>query len=179
MKSSIITPLVAAVLFGLIVLLMYAAVQQACCTTANNQQRGVARDMNHIKYARTYHFLSDSGEVEVQQGHGTFMQLYNKNGQLIYSGGTINVKAPRLTAGVWDNARQQTESTLTWQPAPTMQLAAVARYTAMPDVAFVVVARSLQEVENCEIRLITMIILFWAVGCGFIAMHWLAQRSIK
>jgi hypothetical protein len=177
MKSFIITHLAAAVLFGLIVLLIYTTVQQTYCTAANNPQTGSARDTpNDIKYSRTYHFTSDSGS-NAQQSSGTFMQLYNKDGRLVYSGGTIKGKTPLSTEHVLNNAKLHTENTATCQP--NTQLATVAAYITMPDTAFVVVARSLQETENFEIRLITMIILFWTVGCGIIAMHWLVQKNIK
>jgi len=179
MKSSITARVAAAVLFSLIVLLIYAAVQQTYRMAATDPQTGLVRDRaNDIKYSRTYHFVENS-DVNAQQSFSTFMQLYNKDGQLIYSGGTINGKAPHFSEGVLDNAKQFTAHAITKQPTSTMHLAAVATCTTMPDAAFVVVARSLQETENCGIRLITMIILFWAVGCGIIAMHWLVQRNIK
>jgi hypothetical protein len=179
MKSYIITHLATAVLFGLIVLLIYAAVQQTYRTAARNPQTELARNTpNGIKYSRTYYFISDSG-VDAQQSSGTFRQLYNQNGQLIYSGGTIKGKAPHSTEHVLNNAKYCTESAVTGERPTDTESTDIAAYTTMPDIAFVVVTRSLHVAENFEIRLITMIILFWAVGCGIIAMHWLVQKNIK
>ena len=89
-------------------------------------------------------------------GHslGTFMQLYNEKGQLLFSGGTIHSKAPQLPKGVLDNAKQYTENAVTWQPAADVRLATVAEYTRAPDTAYVIVARSLQEVEIRESNLV-------------------------
>ena len=179
MKSSVITHFTAAVLLSLTMLLMYVAVQQNYRSAANDPQMQLARDIaNDIRYTRTYRYYLDSA-VDPRQSLGTFMQLYNENGQLLYSGGTVNGKAPRIPKGVLHNAKQCIENAVTWQPTADVRLATVAEYTTIPDIAYVVVARSLQEVENCEARLMQMIMLFWVIGICIITVHWLVQKWIN
>jgi len=179
MKSSIIAHFTAAMLFSLIVGLIYATVQQTYRTAANDPQTGIARDVaHHIRYARTYYYLSDTG-IDAGRSLGTFMQLYNQDGKLICSGGTINGKAPAIPKGVLNNAKQSAENAVTWQPASNVRLAAVAAYTGSPDTTFVVVARSLQEVESRESRLVRMILAAWALGLFIIGVHWLVQNKIN
>jgi hypothetical protein len=178
MKSSIITHLVAATLFSLIILLIYATVQQTYRSAANDPQMQLARDIaGNIRYTRTCHYYADSF-VDPRHSLGTFMQLYNEKGQLLFSGGTIHGRAPQIPKGVLENAKQYIENAVTWQPTADVRLATVAEYTRMPDTAYVVVARSLQEVEIRESNLVTMIILSWMIGVGIIAVHWLIQRWI-
>jgi hypothetical protein len=179
MKSLIISHCTAALLFSLIVMPIYATVQQTYRTAANDPQTELARDIaNNIRYTHTYHspFL-DSG-INAQQSLGTFMQLYNPDGQLIYSGGTANGKALQIPKGVLMNAKQTMENAVTWQPVPNVRLAAVAEYTGNANNAFVVVARSLQEVEIRVANSVKMILLVWVTGIVIITVHWIIQRSI-
>jgi hypothetical protein len=78
-----------------------------------------------------------------------------------------------------DNAKQYNENAVTWQPTADVRLATVAEYTMLHDTAYVVVARSMQEVEVWESNLSTMIILSWMIGVGIVAVHWLIQRWIN
>src|SRR4051812_19887662 len=179
MKSSIITHFTAAALFSLILLLVYATVQQGYRSAANDPQVQLARDIaEDIRYTRTYRNYLDN-TVDPKQSLGTFMQLYNGKGELLFSGGAVNGRAPQIPKGVLDNAKQYSENAVTWQPAADVRLATVAEYTTMPDTAYVVVARSMQEVELRESRLTQMIILSWIIGVGIIAVHWLIQRWIS
>ena len=179
MKSSIITHLAASALFSLIILLIYATVQQTYRSAANDPQKQLARDIaNNIRYTRTYRYNADS-VVDPRHSLGTFMQFYNAKGQLLFSGGTIHGSAPQIPKGVLDNAKQYRENAVTWQPTADVRLATVAEYTMAPDTAYVVVARSLQEVEIRESNLVTMIILSWMIGVGIIVVHWLIQRWIN
>jgi hypothetical protein len=179
MKSSIITHLAAAALFSLIMLLIYATVQQTYRSAANDPQMQLARDIaSNIRYTRTYHYYADS-VVDLRHSLRTFMQLYNEKGQLLFSGGTIQGRAPEIPKGVLDNAKQYIENAVTWQPIADVRLATVAEYTMVPDTAYVVVARSLQEVEIRESNLATMIILSWMIGVGIITVHWLIQRWLN
>ncbi len=171
MKSHILTHLTAAALFSLVVALIYATVQQTYRTAANDPQLQLARDMVYdISHHQPYRYTLDN-TIDAQQSLGTFMQLYDVNGQLISSGCTINGKAPLLPKGVLEHAKQYTENAVTWQPTAGVRLATVAAYTGDSHIAFVVVARSLQEVENRVARSIKMMMLFWAVGMGIIVVH--------
>jgi hypothetical protein len=179
MKSSMLTHITAAMLFSLVVLLVYATVQQTYRSAANDPQMQLARDIaDDIKYTRSYRYYLDNA-VDPRQSLGTFMQLYNENGQLLFSGGTIHGKAPQIPKGVLDNAKQYTENAVTWQPTADVRLASVTEYTMRPDTAYVVVARSMMEVENREARLTQMIMLIWTIGVGIIAVHWFIQGWIN
>ena len=179
MKSSIITHFTASALFCLVILLVYATVQQTYRSAANDPQMQLARDIaEDIKYTREYRYYLNT-TIDPRQSLGTFMQLYNEKGQLLFSGGTINGKAPQIPKGVLENANQYSENAVTWQPAADVRLATVAEYTMKPDTAYVVVARSMQEVELRESRLTQMIILSWIVGACIIAVHWCIQRWIN
>src|SRR3954451_541059 len=138
MKSFIFTHLTAAALFSLIMLLIYATVQQTYRSAANDPQMQLARDIaKDIKYTRTCRYYLDSA-VDPKQSLGTFMQLYNDKGQLLFSGCTVNGKAPRIPKGVLDNARHYMENAVIWQPTADVRLATVAEYTTRPDTTFVV-----------------------------------------
>lgn len=179
MKSSIITHVAAIALLSIIMLLIYATVQQTSRSAANDPQMQMARDIaRDIRYTRTYRYYSDSA-IDAGQSLSTFMQLYNNKGELLFSGGTVHGRAPQIPEGVLNNAKLHQENAVTWQPAADVRLATVAAYTSRPDTAYVVIARSLQEVETREARLTQMVILSWGVGVGIIAVHWLIQRWIK
>jgi len=180
MKSSIITHLAAAAIFSLIMALIYATVQQTYRTAANDPQLQLARDIVHdIRYNLPHRYRLDS-TIDAQQSLGTFMQLYDINGNLISSGCTINGKAPQIPKGVIDNAKQYVENAVTWQPTADVRLATVAEYTGDNNrAAFVVIARSLLEVENREARLVKMILLSWAIGISIIIIHALIQRRLN
>ncbi len=176
--ASIITHLAAAALLSTLAILIYAAVQQSYRSAANDPQIQIARDIaNDIGLHRAYHDFINS-MVNPQQSLAPFIQLYDGSGQLILSGNAINQIPFTIPKGVLTIAKQHGENVVTWQPAAGVRLAAVAEYTGNTDTAYVVAARSLQEVENRERNLRTMVIAAWAVGCCIIAMHGLIQRFI-
>lgn len=172
MKYLILTHITAAILFSLVMVLIYATAQQPYRSEAYEPQDTSFK----MEHSRTCCYYLMEG-TDTQQNIGTFIRFYNSNGKLIYSGGTISSKAPNVPKGVLDTAKQHYTNNIAPQPTAQVHLAAVAAYTGKQDTSYVVVARSLHEVENCESNLIKTVVIFWAMGISTIALHWLIQNK--
>ncbi len=166
----------AAILVTGISLLIYASVQQQYRTSANDPQIQIARGVAvKLKQNKAVNALMPQDTVDLEQSLSTFVQLYDAGGNLLQSNGFIGSKAPSVPKGVLDRAKENGEYMVTWQPSAEARLASVTIYAGLPQAAYVLVGRSLMEVEKRESALVKMVFMCWLLCMCVICAHGLLQ----
>jgi len=181
MRTIFLPHAVAAIIVTALTGLIYVSVQQVYRIGANDPQIQMARDMAYAAdRGKPTAEIANIDTVDLEQSLGTFMQLYDAKNNLIQSSGYIGGKAPAVPAGVLEGAARSGESAVTWQPTPNVRLASV--IVRKNDGGYVLVGKSLWEVEKRESNLLTMAFLCWLVCVGVIGAHgllqsWLVKRE--
>ncbi len=143
--------------------LVYTAVQQSYRMGANDPQIQLAQDSaTAIQNGTSLPFVSDMAQVNVAQSLSPFRIMYDEKGNVVESQGQLNGAVPKLPSGVISYTKTHGEDRFTWQPATGVRLAtAIVPYGAGGKSGFVLVARSLTEVEKREDQ------LFWMCGLAY------------
>jgi hypothetical protein len=148
--------------------LVYAAVQQTLRQGANDPQIQMAEDIARaLEKESTTDSLMPAYPVDLKNSLGTFVILFDDRGNQTASSGVLHGQSPMLPGGVLDYTRRHGEDRITWQPERGVRIAAVVTRYSGAVAGFVLVGRSLQEVE----KRIDQITLF----CG---VTWLLTLSL-
>jgi hypothetical protein len=148
--------------------LVYATVQQTLRQGANDPQIQMAEDIaNSLENGESAASVIPTNQVDLSSSLGTFVILFDDLGNQTASSGVLHGQNPVLPGGVLDYTRRHGEDRITWQPERGVRIAAVVtRYNGVKS-GFVLVGRSLREVE----KRIDQITLF----CG---VTWLLTLSL-
>lgn len=148
----------------LITLMVYGTVQQSVRLSTNLPQIQMAEDaaMDIVRGVAPQAVLPKQN-VDIAASLAPFMIVYDDNGQILASSAVLDGKAPELAKGILDSAREQKVDRVTWQPKPGVRSATViVRYVGDAP-GFVLVGRSLREVEKLEQRLFLDVVIGWAI----------------
>ena len=148
--------------------LVYATVQQTYRQNANDPQIQVAED---IADAISQGLVPPEAIVspaapttDLKKSLSTFILIYDDSNKLIASSAALDGKSPDYPKGVLDSVKAHGEDRVTWQPQAGVRMATVVtRYTGKQS-GFVVVGRSLKEVEKRVARLTAMTAVATAVA---------------
>ena len=166
----------AAILVSGIILLVYTSVQQEYRTGANDPQIQIARDaVSRLKQGKPLNEIMPADTIDLGQSLGIFMQFYDAKNNLLLSNGFDGSKAPTVPPGVLDYAKENNEYMVSWQPSPNVRMASVVIYTGADKAAYVLVGRSLLEVEKREDALVKMVVMCWILCMTVICAHALLQ----
>jgi hypothetical protein len=145
--------------------LVYAAVQQDLRIGANDPQIQIAEDAAQALAAGANpQNIVPQYQTDIATSLSPYIILFNDQGQAVLSSAILNGKAPAVPSGVFDYARQHGETRVTWQPQKGIRSAIVVRRiqnASGTNVGFVLVGRSLREVEIREDNLLLMVALGW------------------
>lgn len=100
--------------------------------------------------------------IDIAKSLATFTIVYSNSGQVLFSNALLNNQTPTLPSGVFADA-QKRQLRFTWQPEPGVRSAAVMTHYAGKDNGFVLVGRSLREVEVREHELLQEVVIGWLV----------------
>ncbi|HSX27698.1 MAG TPA: hypothetical protein VLG25_02855 [Patescibacteria group bacterium] len=157
--------LVLAVISTVLSLIVYGAVQQTLRTSANDPQIQLAEDIGKsLSAGKEVDNILPTNSVDISHSLGTFVILYDDNGQVVTGNGQLGSEAPSLPSGVLAYTKENQEDVVTWQPEKDVRIAAVVYRHEGPVPGFVLAGRNLREVEK-RIRFIGYeIIAGWAVA---------------
>jgi len=129
--------------------LIYVAVQQNYRQAANDQPTQIAEDIANA----IIQGMAEPGDIlppnktDIKKNLLPFVLIYDDTGKQLGSSALLNDKDPEYPKGVLDSVKQQGEKKITWEPEAGVRMATVVtRYTGKFS-GFVVVGRSLREVE--------------------------------
>lgn len=164
--------LVLAVITTLMCGLVYVAVQQSFRQSANDPQIQLSQDAASLlntgvtPEAIKFPQLSVSDDVvNLQESLAPFFLIADENGKTVAGNGFLNGELPDLPIGVYDFVKNHGEDRVTWQPqADVREAAVVTSYKNGDKSGYVVVGRSLREVEARESQLRQEVLLAWFVA---------------
>ncbi len=143
--------------------LVYGATQQVYRQSANDPQIQLAEDVaTELSNGLSPQSLPAS-HIQINQSLATFAIIYGANHQVIASQAELNGQTPSLPPGVFNTVDHKGQASFTWQPSADARIAAaIASYHSSSQSGYVLVGRSLKEVEQRENR------LMWQVAAGWV-----------
>jgi len=149
--------------------LVYAAVQQNYRQNANDPQIQIAEDVVSAinKGQPADALLPQQGTTELASTLSPFLMVYSSSSTLVGSSILVDGKNPSFPTGVLDNAKAHGQTRVTWQPRQGIREAVVVMPFTGKQEGFVIVGRSLREVEirigqmllMCEIACLIALVL--------------------
>jgi hypothetical protein len=153
--------LVLTIIFGTI----YTIVQQNYRMSANDPQIQMAEDAaNDLSNGVSPQTLTASTTRDIAQTISPFVVIYDDTEKAVAWSGTISGKPPVLPDGVLDFTRANGEDRVTWQPRNDVRIAAILKHYSGSKPGFVLVGRSLREVEEREYSLMMLVGTGWILS---------------
>lgn len=173
--------------FGVIIVifsgLVYAAVQQNYRQSANDPQIQIARDLvTAIEQGQPAdQIVPPQGDTELSKTLSPFVMIYSASSTLVGSSAVLDGKLPSFPSSVLGYVKIHGEDRLTWQPRPGVREAVVVKAFSGQQSGFVVVGRSLAEIEIRENRTCLMAALagILALALTFIIILFLTNKSMR
>jgi hypothetical protein len=150
-------PLAGAIL--VLSLMIYVSVQQAYRSGANDPQIQLAEDAARALSAGEAADLPGTSSIDVANSLAVFHVTYDDQGRPVSGTARLNGALPSLPAGVLDYVRSNRQTIISWQPQTGVRSAIVVRRVNGVHPGFIMVGRSLREVERRVNRLIGMLLL--------------------
>ena len=128
---------------------IYITAQQILRESLNDPQIQMAEDLA-AKLSAGNHADSSlfNNSIDISQSLAPFIIIYNDEGKVIVSSGTLNDHFPVIPPGVLKHAKDYGQNKLTWQPQRGVRIAAVVvRYNG-PSSGYVLAGRSMKEGER-------------------------------
>jgi hypothetical protein len=146
--------------------LIYITVQQNIRISANDPQIQIAEDISgQLAQGQNPQYFMPSTKTEISKSLATYIMLFDKDGKLIGSSASLKGKDPTVPQGVFASAKKNSmgESRFTWQPQKGVRSAVVLDYYKGPNPGFVLIGRSIREVEIRENQQELIVFAGWAV----------------
>lgn len=144
--------------------LILITVQQSYRQSANDPQIQIAEDIaNIVAQGQDPRYFIPQGKIDISKSLATYIILFDKNGNLIGSSAILDNKSPELPNGVLNSAKEKGETRITWQPKASVRSATVIKYYSGKNSGFILVGRSLREVEAREDNLTKVVLLAWVL----------------
>jgi hypothetical protein len=128
----------------------YCAVRQNYRQSANDPQVQIAEDVvDAISQGTPADSITGpTGNTDIKKSLSAFILIYDDSGKLVGSSAVLDGKNPEYPGSLLDNVRKDGMQKVTWEPQTGIRIASVAaRYTGEQS-GFVVVGRSLREVDS-------------------------------
>jgi hypothetical protein len=132
--------------------------------SANDPQIQIVEDIStQLAQGQNPQAFIPPTKVELSKSLATYIMLFDKNGKLIGSSVTLDGKDPILPQGVFTSTKKNptSETRFTWQPRSGIRSAVVLDYYKGPMPGFVLIGRSIKEVETRETNLEYIVLAGW------------------
>jgi hypothetical protein len=111
-----------------------------------------------------FKYFSSANPVKIGKSLTPYVILYDRNGVPLAGNGSLDGNFPVPPKGTFDYLLAHGEDRFTWEPIPGVREAVVARVHGDKEPVFIVVGRSLVEVESHISELTRISIVFWVVS---------------
>lgn len=129
--------------------LIYISVQQVLRQSANDPQIQIARDLaENLQNGKTAQEIIGQVQVDLSKSLATFIIIFDDVGKPIASQAVLDGRIPTPPAGVFTYTKQNKQDRITWEPKPNIREAAVLVRFEGSNPGFILVGRSLSEVEK-------------------------------
>jgi hypothetical protein len=147
--------------------LVYLAIQHDLRIGGNDPQIQIAEDVSRqIETGQNPLDFIPPIKVEISKSLANYIIVFDEKGKLISSSAVLDGKDPVIPSGVFITTKNKGETRFTWQPRAGVRSAVVVNYFKGPTNGYVLVGRSLREVENRESNLELIVFLAWTVIMG-------------
>jgi hypothetical protein len=178
--AALFLPAVAAL--TLAVGLTYVAIQQDLRIGANDVPQQLAEDgVRALDAGTDAATVAGPGTVPIETSLQPFVAVYDGQGMLIASSGSLDGKPPAVPAGVLRSAQASGRDAVTWQPREGVRVALVVLPWQRGTIA---AGRSLRQIETRIESIGALIALGWlaavalvAVAAGFGSTIWPGARE--
>lgn len=146
--------------------LIYLVVQQDIRISANDPQIQIAEDLaGQLSNGQNPSALIPGAKTDISKSLANFIILFNKDGQLIGTSAVLDGKNPVIPQEVFVNLKksQGYETRFTWQPKTGVRSAVVVVYYKGQTPGFVLIGRSLREIEIRESQQEIIVFAGWIV----------------
>jgi hypothetical protein len=172
----------AALVITLFAGMLYVTVQQVLRQDANDPQIQVAEDMADLlsQGIAPQSLISTGVPIDVSRSLATYAVVFDASGTAVLSTANLHGQPIALPPGVLEYAKKHGEDRLTWQPEVGVRSAVVMVYYSGTKTGFVLVGRSLREVEIRENNLSRQVLIGWlaALIVSFIAVFFIHRRQV-
>jgi hypothetical protein len=129
--------------------LVYTSVQQVYRMGANDPQIQMAEDAaSALAAGQPAGALVPAGKIDIARSLAPYWVVFDANGKVLASDAVLNGETPILPTGVMEYTRQHGEDRISYQPQPGVRSAVVVAAANGGQAGFVMVGRSLREVED-------------------------------
>ncbi|MBI3397529.1 hypothetical protein HY045_03575 [Candidatus Woesebacteria bacterium] len=143
---------------------IYATVQQSYRQGANDPQIQITQDLSaSLESGATAQNILPPYKLDISKSLSTFVILYDDKTEVVGSTAELDGQTPKPPQGVFDAAKKSGEVRITWEPKTGVRSATVLGYYKGKTPGFVLVGRSLKEVELRELNLELMITAGWGI----------------
>lgn len=144
--------------------LIYATAQQVYRQSANDPQVQIAEDISGIlQKGAPPEAIVGQNKTDIGKSLAAFVIIYDSSRSAVISSAVLDGKTPVVPKGVFDSADKRGENIFTWEPKDAVREAVVLRKYQGSAKGYVLVGRSLREVEKRVDSLTKSIGIAWAV----------------
>jgi hypothetical protein len=146
--------------------LIYLSVQQNLRMNANDPQIQIAEDISsQLALGQNPKYFIPTAKIELTKSLATYIMVFDNNGKLIGSSVTLDGKDPVVPSGIFTSTKKNpaNETRFTWQPQSGVREAVVVTYYKGQTPGFVLIGRSIKEVEIRETQQAYILFAGWAV----------------
>ncbi len=138
--------------------LIYVSVQQNYRLSANDPQTQIAQDLSEIlQNGKNASEIVGQTQVNISKSLATFIIIYNDQGKPVASQAVMDGRIPTPPQGVFDYTKTNLQNKITWQPKNGIRIAAIIHKFEGSNPGFILVGRSLREVEERVVKLATQV----------------------
>lgn len=129
--------------------LIYISVQQVLRQAANDPQIQIAKDLAlALQNGKTAQEIIGQTQVELNKSLATFIIIFDDNGKPIASQAVLDGRIPTPPKGVFEYTKIHKEDRITWEPKANVRIASIIERFEGSNPGFILVGRSLAEVEK-------------------------------
>jgi len=147
--------------------LAYVLVQQSYRMSANDPQIQIMIDATEAldQGVTPDQLIPSSTPVNLATTLDAFLIVLDDKGQVIASSAQLNGKTPVPSSGVFDSVKNKGQDRFTWQPEKGVRIAAVVdKYQTADSSGFLLVGRSLKEIEKREMATLILSAGAWVAS---------------
>lgn len=142
----------------------FIIIQQDLRQGANDTQAEIAGNVElALADGTPFKYFSSANPVRIGKSLTPYVILYDRNGVPLTGNGSLNGNFPVPPKEIFDYLLVHGEDRFTWEPMPGVREAVVARFHDGKDPVFIIVGRSLAEVEQHITELTRISVVFWAM----------------
>lgn len=161
LKQFLPLTLITTILCGLI----FLSAQQIIRKSANDPQIQMARDLaESLQNNKSPQEITGSEQVDLNKSLSLFIIIFDDSGKIVASQAVLDGRVPTPPKGVFDYTRAKKEDIISWQPKPNIRIAAVVERFEGSKPGFILVGRSLKEIDLRITDLGNKIALGWIIS---------------